>query len=78
MTNTKMTEAQRRYQNSEKGKLSRQKYQASSKAKETRRRYQLKRKARLAEAKQTFEAPKVQVTQEEVKIKVESTSKAKS
>lgn len=43
------TASQRKYQLSEKGKLSRKKYQESSKAKESRKKYQVKRKARLLE-----------------------------
>jgi hypothetical protein len=71
----KWSEAQKRYQASEKGQLSRKKYQSSPKAREAHKRYMLKRKARLAEAKQTEEIKPVENKVEAVKIKESPKSK---
>ncbi len=71
----KWSEAQKRYQSSEKGKASRLKYQSSEKAKEARKRYMLKRKARLAGAKQTEEIKPVENKVEAIKIKESPKSK---
>lgn len=58
----KTTEAQKRYQSSEKGKLARKKYQSSEKGKATHAAYLAKRKTRLEEAKKSKE-----ITQGEIK-----------
>lgn len=71
----KWSEAQKRYQASDKGKAARKKYQSSEKAKEARKRYMLKRKTRLSEAKLTEEIKPVENKVEAIKIKESPKSK---
>lgn len=71
----KWSEAQKRYQKSEKGQLSRKKYQSSEKAKLARARYMAKRKAKLVEAKIKEETNPVKNKEEVVKIKESPKSK---
>jgi len=72
---SKITEAQRRYQNSEKGKLARKKYQSSEKGKASHVAYLAKRKAKLAELKQVKEVEPVNKEEEAIKIKEEVAEK---
>lgn len=64
----KITEAQRRYQNSEKGKLARKKYQSSEKGKASHMAYLAKRKTKLAETKKNKEITQVETKPETGKI----------
>lgn len=71
----KWSEAQKRYQNSSKGREARCRYQQSEKEKQKHREYLARRKAKLSEAKQVKEITLVEKKEELVKIKKSPESK---
>ena len=71
----KYSEAQKRYQNSEKGRLSRKKYQESAKCRETHRIYLANRRAKIKAGVQIEQTNPVEKEEKSVKIKLEAVSK---
>lgn len=69
------TQAQQKYAQSSKGKLSRKKYQESDKGRETHRIYLANRKTKLKEVKQIDQTKPVEIKVEAVKINMETISK---